>query len=60
MPKVHPSEMLYSKLVEVKHLYIQKQSKKLSIMEKQDRVKALNEAVNEVLGCHTSDYYPLP
>ncbi len=51
---------LYIKLVEVKHLYIQKQPASLSILEKRDRVKALNEACNEVLGSHTSDYYPLP
>jgi hypothetical protein len=51
---------LYIKLVEVKHLYIQKQPASLSILEKRDRVKALSEAFNEVLGSHTSDYYPLP
>jgi hypothetical protein len=48
---------LYIKLVEVKHLCIQKQPATLSILEKRDRVKALNEARNEVLGCHTSCFY---
>jgi hypothetical protein len=49
---------LYIKLVEVKHLCIQKQPATLSILEKRDRVKALNEACNEVYGCHTSYFYP--
>jgi hypothetical protein len=51
-------ETLYTKLVELKCKYIQKQPKTLSILEKHDRVKALNEACNEILGCHMSEYYP--
>ena len=60
MPGGSASETLYLKLVEVKHLYIQKQPANLSILEKLDRVEALNSAINEVLGGHTSDFYPLP
>ena len=51
-------ELLYTKLVEVKHLYIQKQSDSLSILEKCERVQALVDACSEVLGRHMSDFYP--
>jgi hypothetical protein len=51
-------EFIYTALVEVKHLYVQKQPKGLSIFEKQDSVKALNDACNEVLAALTSDFYP--
>lgn len=52
------SETLCRLLVDVKHLYIQKLPETLSILEKQERVKALNDACNEILGGYTSDYYP--
>jgi hypothetical protein len=52
------NETLYMKLVDLKCKYIQKQPASLSILEKHDRVKALNEACDEVLGCYMSDFYP--
>jgi len=51
-------ESLYMKLVDLKCKYIQKQPASLSIVEKHDRVKALNEACNEILGGRMSDFYP--
>jgi hypothetical protein len=51
-------ETFYMKLVDLKCRYVQKQPASLSILEKHDRVKALNEDCNEVLGCHMSESYP--
>ena len=51
-------ETLYTKLVEVKHLYVQKQPDTLSVLEKCERVEALVAACNEVLGCSMSNFYP--
>ena len=51
-------ETLYTKLVEVKHLYVQKQPTTLSILEKCERVEALIDACNKVLGCSMSNFYP--
>ena len=42
-------KFVYPLLVEVKHLFVQKLPDNLSIRDKRDRVRALDDACNELL-----------